>query len=145
MKKNNNKKTHLLNAVLFMPILIFKLIYFLSIKQFYWRDYLLFSGDTAIFVTSLWLLFFISICVASYYKIYNFYLKKFKPIVLLYLIINPFWIIFYYLTLYYIKNESSENSLWVLICILTICAIALKLYNIFYIKILKYLSSRKGS
>jgi len=151
LKRNNNldlsnsKTIDLSNVTLALPILMFRHIYFLIINEYYWRSDLICSGNEAVFYVSLWLLFFISLWIGIYYKIYKFYLDKAYPVVFIYLIVNPFWVLFYYLNYYYIKNETSEeNSTWVLISIIAISVILLKLYNMGYIKILKYLSQKKG-
>lgn len=146
IKRNsiNSKSADLSNITLVVPILMYRHFYFIHIKEYYWSSTLLCSGYEAIFYASIWLFFFILIWIVIYYKIYNFYLEKFKPIVFIYLIINPFWIIFYYLIWFYVKNEASEkNSTWILICIIIISIVSLKLYNMAYIKILKYLASKK--
>lgn len=139
LKKNND----IINGTLILPIVIFDLVYNFSIKQFYWRSTLICSGDKAVLYISLWLIFFSSIWIYVYYKTYKNFLEKIYPIIIIYLIFNPIWVLFFYLNKYYINNKISDNKLWVLICIIAISAISLKVYNVFYIKLLKYLANKK--
>jgi len=123
-------------STLVYPFAIYELAYHISIKEFSYRSMIVFSGKSAIVFTGALIALFVACWIYSYYWMYSQYSRNLLKSII-YIIFNPYWILFYYLCNEYIEIRKQDDNYIVLILIVLGSVIFLKIFNTIYVKVLR--------